>query len=130
MIHSVPSHLRIGLFGIGLEAYWSQFPGLEARLTAYIEEVADACKRLKKGKLNAEDLKKRLQKIAHSITGGEKTDALAKKKPEAAPAPESTIIVTEKGPEGAIPEAPVTSPELKLEPPKLEAKVSKGKKKS
>ncbi len=93
---------------------------------AYIEEVADACKRLKKGKLNAEDLKKRLQKIAHSITGGEKTDALAKKKPDAGPAPESTIIVTEKGPEGAIPEAPVASPELKLEPPKP----AKGKKKS
>ena len=97
---------------------------------AYIEEVADACKRLKKGKLNAEELKKKLQKIAHSITGGEKTDALAKKKPDAGPAPESTIIVTEKGPEGAVPqaEAPAPTPELKLEPPKVEAKPAKGKK--
>src|SRR5206468_7715610 len=34
---------------------------------AYIEEVADACKRLKKGKLDAEDLKKRLTKIAKEI---------------------------------------------------------------
>ena len=63
---------------------------------AYIEEVADACKRLKKGKLDAEDLKKRLQKIAKDVTGGEKTDEIAnggKKKPEE-PAQESTIIVT------------------------------------
>jgi len=93
---------------------------------AYIEEVADACKRLKKGKLNAEDLKKRLQKIAHSITGGEKTDALAKKKPDAGPAPESTIIVTEKGAEGAVPQA--AAPEPSPEPPKPAAKPAKGKK--
>jgi L-arabinose isomerase len=45
MIHNVPSQLRIGLFGIGLEAYWSQFPGLESRLTRYIEEVADRLRR-------------------------------------------------------------------------------------
>jgi DNA topoisomerase-6 subunit B len=70
---------------------------------AYIEEVADACKRLKRGKLDAEDLKKRLQKIAHAVTGGEKTDELAKKKAETAPPPESTIIVTEKGAVGAVP---------------------------
>jgi len=96
---------------------------------AYIEEVADACKRLKKGKLNAEDLKKRLQKIAHSITGGEKTDALAKKKPVAAPPPESTIIVTEKGPEGAIPMPPAPPPKVETQKT-LELKPAKGKKKS
>jgi DNA topoisomerase-6 subunit B len=74
---------------------------------AYIEEVADACKRLKKGKLDAEDLKKRLQKIAKEITGGEKTDDILKKKEhEAAPAQESTIIVTPEGVQGAVPEAP------------------------
>jgi len=33
--------LRIGLFGIGLQAYWPQFPGLEARLTHYVRIVAD-----------------------------------------------------------------------------------------
>jgi DNA topoisomerase-6 subunit B len=75
---------------------------------AYIEEVADACKRLKKGKLDAEDLKKRLQKIAHAITGGDKTDELAKKKADLAPPPESTIIVTEKGALGAVPEDAAT----------------------
>ncbi|MGE5359893.1 MAG: arabinose isomerase, partial [Bacteroidales bacterium] len=31
---------RIGLFGIGLDAYWPQFEGLECRLTGYIEQVA------------------------------------------------------------------------------------------
>ena len=32
--------LKIGLFGIGLDAYWPQFPGLEDRLKGYIERVA------------------------------------------------------------------------------------------
>src|SRR5450432_2392767 len=31
---------RIGLFGIGLDAYWPQFPGLHERLTGYIGQVA------------------------------------------------------------------------------------------
>src|SRR5437588_10995153 len=33
--------LKVGIFGIGLEAYWSQFRGLEARLRGYLEEVAE-----------------------------------------------------------------------------------------
>ena len=32
--------LRIGLFGIGLEAYWPQFPGLQDRLRGYTEQVS------------------------------------------------------------------------------------------
>ena len=32
--------LKIGLFGIGLEAYWSQFEGLRTRLEGYVEVVA------------------------------------------------------------------------------------------
>jgi len=32
--------LRIGLFGIGLEAYWQQFPGLKERLEGYVSLVA------------------------------------------------------------------------------------------
>lgn len=32
--------LRVGLFGIGLEAYWSQFAGLEDRLRGYVARVA------------------------------------------------------------------------------------------
>lgn len=34
------SPLRIGLFGIGLDAYWPQFSGLKERLEGYIELVA------------------------------------------------------------------------------------------
>ena len=37
---SEPHHLRIGLFGIGLEAYWPQFEGLKDRLEGYIQQVA------------------------------------------------------------------------------------------
>ena len=76
---------------------------------AYIEEVAEACKRLKKGKLDAEDLKKRLTKIAKDVTGGDKTDEILKKKgqPEEEPAGESTIIITPEGAQGAVPETPV-----------------------
>src|SRR3954470_12081917 len=31
--------LRVGLLGLGLEAYWSQFPGLRDRLVGYLNEV-------------------------------------------------------------------------------------------
>lgn len=33
--------LRVGLFGIGLEAYWPQFSGLESRLRGHVDAVAD-----------------------------------------------------------------------------------------
>jgi L-arabinose isomerase len=33
--------LRIGLFGIGLAAYWDQFAGLEDRLKGYVSRVAE-----------------------------------------------------------------------------------------
>jgi L-arabinose isomerase len=33
--------LRVGLFGIGLAAYWSQFEGLEKRLQGYVARVAE-----------------------------------------------------------------------------------------
>jgi len=32
--------LTVGIFGIGLEAYWSQFDGLEQRLRGYVQRVA------------------------------------------------------------------------------------------
>jgi L-arabinose isomerase len=38
-------NLKIGLFGIGLEAYWSQFDGLKARLEGYVDVVAGKLKR-------------------------------------------------------------------------------------
>lgn len=34
------SRLRVGLFAIGLEAYWSQFEGLQKQLTGYAGQVA------------------------------------------------------------------------------------------
>jgi L-arabinose isomerase len=37
-------NLKVGLFGIGLDAYWEQFDGLEQRLQAYIQVVADKFK--------------------------------------------------------------------------------------
>jgi L-arabinose isomerase len=37
--------LRVGLCGIGLDAYWSQFAGLEERLKGYVARVASRLKR-------------------------------------------------------------------------------------
>jgi L-arabinose isomerase len=34
-------HFKVGLFGIGLEAYWAQFEGLENRLNGYVREVEE-----------------------------------------------------------------------------------------
>jgi DNA topoisomerase-6 subunit B len=68
----------------------------------YIEEVVEACNRLKGGKLPKEKIKMQLQKIANSRTGGIKTDeALGKRGagPEGLP---HSIIVTEEGLEGEL----------------------------
>ncbi|MBE9586650.1 arabinose isomerase [Mucilaginibacter sp. JRF] len=35
------SKIRVGLFGIGLKAYWEQFDGLEKRLKEYVDQVAE-----------------------------------------------------------------------------------------
>ncbi|WP_420147716.1 arabinose isomerase [Spirosoma sp.] len=37
--------LKVGLFGIGLEAYWAQFDGLQARLQGYLGELATKMQR-------------------------------------------------------------------------------------
>ena len=37
--------VRVGLCGVGLEAYWSQFPQLEDRLKQYVARVADRLSR-------------------------------------------------------------------------------------
>ncbi len=37
--------LKVGLFGIGLDAYWPQFEGLEERLKSYVGVVEDKLKR-------------------------------------------------------------------------------------
>ncbi|MGH7824725.1 MAG: DNA topoisomerase VI subunit B [Candidatus Binatia bacterium] len=70
----------------------------------YIEEVVDACSRLKGGKLPKEKLKNQLQKIALKRTGGEKTDELLGHDgggPEGLP---HSIIVTPAGTEGEAPD--------------------------
>ncbi|MDR0901593.1 MAG: arabinose isomerase, partial [Opitutaceae bacterium] len=40
-----PAPLRIGLFGIGLDAYWPQFAGLKERLEGYLARVAEKLRR-------------------------------------------------------------------------------------
>lgn len=39
MKRRAPAPVRVGLFGIGLQAYWTQFPGLKTRLEGYQREV-------------------------------------------------------------------------------------------
>ncbi len=86
----------------------------------YIEEVVEACNRLKGGKLPTHKLKEQLQQIAMKRTGGEKTDEVLGKKghgPEGLP---NSIIVTPAGPEGDVPvqshEAPQTGALLNVPP--------------
>ncbi|MGE5217256.1 MAG: DNA topoisomerase VI subunit B [Chloroflexota bacterium] len=68
----------------------------------YIEEVVEACNRLKGGKLPKQKLKEQLQKIAKKRTGGEKTDEVLGRDsgPEGLP---HSIIVTAEGTEGDAP---------------------------
>jgi len=95
----------------------------------YIEEVAEACNRLKGGKLATQKLKEQLQKIATSKTGGLKTDELLGKTgagPEGMP---DSIIVTAEGVEG---EAGVVEPasEAAEAPEAPEAAKTKGRAKA
>jgi DNA topoisomerase-6 subunit B len=71
----------------------------------YIEEVVEACARLKGGRLPKEKLKSQLQRIALKRTGGARTDEILGRTggPEGLP---HSIIVTPEGPEGEAPELP------------------------
>ncbi len=71
----------------------------------YIEEVVEACARLKGGKLAKEKLNAQLQKIAMKRTGGTRTDAILGHDggPEGLP---HSIIVTPEGPDGEAPALP------------------------
>src|SRR5205814_3235903 len=71
----------------------------------YIEEVFEACARLKGGKLAKDKLKGQLQKIALKRTGGAKTDEILGRDsgPEGLP---HSIIVTPEGTEGEAPALP------------------------
>ncbi len=90
---------RLGLFVRRRERAASEFRRRNI-FELYIEEVVEACNRLKGGKLPKEKLKAQLQKIASARTGGQKTDqALGKtgNGPEGLP---HSIIVTAEGIEG------------------------------
>jgi DNA topoisomerase-6 subunit B len=75
----------------------------------YIEEVVEACARLKGGKVSREKLKTQLQKIAAKRTGGARTDEILGREsgPEGLP---HSIIVTPDGPEGEAPALPAGGP--------------------
>src|SRR5215470_15245959 len=103
----------------------------------YIEEVVEACARLKGGKLPKEKLKNQLQKIALKRTGGAKTDQILghDSGPEGLP---HSIIVTPEGPEGEAPVLPTADapeaaaaapaePATPEEPQKGKAKKGKAK---
>ena len=93
---------RLGLFLRRRERAASEFRRRNI-FELYIEEVAEACNRLKGGKLPTEKLKAQLQKIASSRTGGIKTDETLGKTgagPEGLP---HSIIVTAEGIDGDIP---------------------------
>ena len=40
-MHDKYRQVRVGLVGLGLEAYWSQFAGLEQRLLGYLGDVEE-----------------------------------------------------------------------------------------
>jgi len=71
----------------------------------YIEEVVEACARLKGGKLPKDKLKNQLQRIAAKRTGGARTDEILGRDggPEGLP---HSIIVTPDGPDGEAPALP------------------------
>jgi len=75
----------------------------------YIEEVVEACARLKGGRLPKEKLKGQLMKIAVKRTGGTRTDEILGQDggPEGLP---HSIIVTAEGTEGEAPDLPAARP--------------------
>jgi DNA topoisomerase-6 subunit B len=72
----------------------------------YIEEVVEACARLKGGRLAKDRLRSQLHKIAMKRTGGARTDEILGRNggPEGLP---HSIIVTPDGTEGEAPLSPV-----------------------
>jgi DNA topoisomerase-6 subunit B len=118
---------RLGMFLRRREKAKSEFRRRNI-FELYIEEVVEACARLKGGKLSKEKLKAQLEKIAAKRTGGEKTDAILDRHsgPEGLP---HSIIITAEGPEGEAPVLPGAEPtavappeEPKPEPAKRKAK--------
>src|SRR6266542_1291572 len=69
----------------------------------YIEEVVEACNRLKGGKLSKEKIKAKLQKIAMKRTGGTRTDEILGNDGSGSEGLPHSIIVTPEGIEGDAP---------------------------
>ena len=99
---------RLGMFLRRRERAKSEFRRRNI-FELYIEEVVEACARLKGGKLPKEKLKAQLQKIALKRTGGTRTDEILGHDggPEGLP---HSIIVTPDGPEGEAPVLPSAAP--------------------
>jgi DNA topoisomerase-6 subunit B len=94
---------RLGVFLRKRERAHSEFRRRNI-FELYIEEVVEACARLKGGKLPKDKLKNQLQKIALKRTGGARTDEILghESGPEGLP---HSIIVTLEGTEGEAPRA-------------------------
>jgi DNA topoisomerase-6 subunit B len=97
---------RLGVFLRRRERAQSEFRRRNI-FELYIEEVVDACARLKGGRLPKEKLKSQLHKIALKRTGGARTDEILGRNggPEGLP---HSIIVTPEGTEGEAPVLPET----------------------
>jgi DNA topoisomerase-6 subunit B len=95
----------------------------------YIEEVVEACARLKGGKLAKEKLKAQLQKIALKRTGGAKTDEILGRESGPEGLPHSIIVA-----EGEAPVLPGAEPTRSAAPeevtPAKETKAAKRKPKA
>jgi DNA topoisomerase-6 subunit B len=117
---------RLGMFLRRREKAKSEFRRRNI-FELYIEEVVEACARLKGGKLSKEKLKAQLQKIAMKRTGGERTDAILGHDggPEGLP---HSIIVTPEGPEGEAPMLPGAEPSA-VAPPEEPRPAKKAKRK-
>ena len=122
---------RLGLFLRRRERAKSEFRRRNI-FELYIEEVVEACARLKSGKLPKEKLRSQLQKIAMKRTGGARTDEILGHEggPDGLP---HSIIVSPEGAEGEAPAAlPGSEPSEaarpdapKEEPPTLAARKTK-----
>jgi DNA topoisomerase-6 subunit B len=122
---------RLGMFLRRRERAKSEFRRRNI-FELYIEEVVEACGRLKGGKLSKEKLKAQLERIAVKRTGGEKTDAILGRDrgPEGLP---HSIIVTPEGPEGDAPVLPGAGTDAVApveEPPPEAAKPERARRKS
>jgi DNA topoisomerase VI subunit B len=99
---------RLGVFMRRRERAKSEFRRRNI-FELYIEEVVEACARLKGGKLAKEKLKGQLQKIAMRRTGGARTDEILGRNGDPEGLPHS-IIVTPEGVEGEAPVLPGHEP--------------------